>query len=209
MTANPAQPPASTARRQVLTALAALRGRLPLEQRCATAPLATRSDYAQLLRNWLNAGADTLDAVPAPIVDRLCELSLCERTATGLLAYPLVSAPPGQHVALAGRSLRAVDLLAALAVARLAGAAVLIDTHCQSCGRALRLPMAADGSLDHEHADLCRISWPAQATAAAAQHAWCPRCGAPDDSLTLPQAAAVAHAFCGFQYRLLRAGRTK
>jgi hypothetical protein len=103
----------------------------------------------------------------------------------------------------------------ALAIARLARAAVRIDATCTVCGTTIILHVEENGGLDHDQVEMAHVIWQdAGTTHTSCSQGLCrsirflcracppPECG---EHFTLPQAAAIGNAFFRFQSALLAA----
>lgn len=201
------------ARSAVLEALSRLRMLFPLEERLQSISPDMRDTYAQLLRQWLRAIPPSGSAIDRQVLAELMDLDAVVREEHGLGCYPFSARDTGISVTLPTGSVNAMCAIDALAVARVAGAAVQIHARCETCGTAVSCRVEANGGLDHDQAERARVFW----QTACATHASCSQslcrnirflcaeCAPPGagDVYTLPQATAIGNAFFGFQHVLL------
>jgi hypothetical protein len=205
------------ARSAVLDALAQLRALFPLEARLLSIAPPVRDAYATLLRQWLRAVPPGVSAIDGHSLSELTRLDAVVHTDQGLGCYPFSADPTGIAVMLPAGTVNAMCAIDALAVARVAGAAVQIHAACESCGTEVACRVEANGALDHDQAGRARVFW----RAACATHGscsqsvcrdirfLCTQCAAPGagEVYTLPQATAIGNAFFAFQHALLHGRR--
>lgn len=199
----------------VTSALARLRVQFPLEARLAAAGDDERRAYKRVLEQWLQSTLPMPGLLAAEHLAALIRLDAVVATGEGLGCYPFSARPTGIDVRLPRGTVPAMCAIDALAIARLAGSPVSIAAGCAICGGAITCRVEADGSLDHDQAEVARVLWrnAAPTQGACADHLCrnllflCPNCEPPagDECFTLPQATVIGNAFFSFQLALLRA----
>lgn len=206
-----------SARSVVLDGLDRLRAAFPLQSRLHNADETLRHDYRTVLNHWIRGQAPAA-ALLAP--DRLAALQRLDAVvleAEALGCYPFSAGTTGITVQwLAGTATvrcAAMCAIDALAVARLARAAVQIDSSCEHCGQALTIRVEANGGLDHDQAERAQVLWLAHRGGQTSCSQWlcrrirfvCAGCHPAEGGtrFTLPQAAAIGNAFFAFQQQLL------
>ncbi|MHB8453515.1 MAG: organomercurial lyase [Acidiferrobacterales bacterium] len=198
---------------QTLGALLRLRTAFPLEQRIADAPATTKLAYGHVLSRWLEGRTPPVDFLPAEELKLLSELDAIVPGIHGIGCYPFSACDSGIRVHLEPFPVYAMCAIDALAVARVARRAIRIEAPCGICGGPVVCEVEADGSLRHDQTEAARVIWrrSAGATSSCSDGLCrdlvfvCRQCRTPPDAdcLSLPQAAAVANAFFGFQRRLI------
>jgi hypothetical protein len=199
---------------RVLATLKRLRAEFPLEERVGALPARTRGVYAQILQRWVRTGQVPQGAdFPPEELEELAALDAIALTEPGIGCYPFSAKPTGIRVSCAGNEVFAMCALDALAIPRLTHSPGAISAQCHGCGAPIHVVMNSDGSLPHDSPNSTHVIYRELARAPrACCEDLCPGinflCGECGDenagSLTLPEAAAVAHAFFSFQGRLLR-----
>ncbi len=198
---------------QTLDALARLRASFPLEQRIEDAPVAAKLAYGRVLSHWLEGRIPPADFLPAAELQLLSKLDAIVPGIHGIGCYPFSAGDTGIRVHLGPYPVHAMCAIDALAVARTARRAIRIEALCGICVGPVACEVQADGSLDHDQTEAARVIWRRKVRLASSCSdglcrdlvVVCRRGRAPADAdcLTLPQAAAVANAFFGFQRRLI------
>ncbi len=196
-----------------LEGLARLRAAFPLEARIEAADRAVRRDYARVLAEWIHGKAPPGNLIPAESRATLIALDALVANEQGLGCYPFSARATGIAVELSHNRVHAMCAVDALAIARLAGAAITIEAPCSVCATPLHLDVEASGGLDHDQADRARVVWKSKyATTRTCSDSLCrnllficPACEPPPGSTcyTLPQAAIIGNSFFGFQRRLI------
>jgi len=200
-------------RSAVLDALARLRTLFPLEARLRSLSPEVRAAYTALLQQWLRAAPPLASAIDSRALSELTRLDAITPEDQGLGCYPFSAHDTGIGVTLPAGTVNAMCAIDALAVARIAGAAVQIHAACESCGTAVACRVEANGGLDHDQAERARVFWQATcSTHGSCSQSLCRNirflctaCAAPGagEVYTLPQATAIGNAFFGFQHALL------
>lgn len=197
----------------VLAALARLRAAFPLEARLLAAPESVRVRYAQILSDWLNASVPPVSAVDSAMLDTLLQIDAVRMEEQGLGCYPFSSVDTGMRVTWSAGTVHAPCALDALAIARRVRAATRVEATCLVCGGAIACQVLENGGLDHDQVDAARVvGLTGSASDNTRRHIrfLCNSCASlpGSDSLSLPQATAIANAYYGFQATLLtHAGR--
>ena len=209
----PETAPPSTAKTQVLLALASLRSLFPLEQRLKNASPAQRHAYATILTTWMAGRTPVADPADATSVQELARLDALVVGAEGIGCYPFSAKESVIQVAFHSVSVHAMCAFDALAIARLVGAETRITSVCAVCHTTLACSVAANGALSHDQEQAARVIWRTEAR--AGEHCSlslcryiqfiCPSCNAPAcaQQFTLAQAAVIGNAFFSFQRTLL------
>ena len=198
----------------VLDALARLRAFFPLEARLLSASEAAREAYAAVLVHW-RQGPPSASSFDAEAIAELIKLDALVLEGNFLGCYPYSTNAHGPRVTLEKRVVHAMCAIDALAIARVAHTHTTIEADCMSCGIPIALAVEENGGLDHDQVELARVAWqqtevlnsPCSQGVCRNIRFLCPTCPPPDASevFTLPQAAAIAHAFFRFQSSLLAA----
>jgi hypothetical protein len=201
---------------KILHALMALHRAWPLEKRISQEACdSTRETYLAVLARWIKtASAPSPDGLDSEALDELLALDAIFLTEDeqAIGAAPFCPVPTDIAVRFPHEDLHALSALDALAMPRLLESACVIETHCPASGQPISFQLDAQGNpmesdLDNavvvlrktsDHVDRyvfdlapgIRFVHPALAQQF-------PQC------LSLPEAIAVAHAFYGFQRKLL------
>lgn len=212
MTTIPASERHAT-RNAALDSLARLRTAFPLEARIGVADSAARRDYARVLAHWLRGSAPPTDFISETTRATLIALDAVVANEQGLGCYPFSARPTGIVAELPGGRVHAMCAVDALAIARLAAAAITIETPCAVCANSLRLKVEANGGLGHDQVDRACVIWKTacSTTGSCSDNLCrnllflCPACEPPPGSTcyTLPQAAIIGNSFFGFQRGLI------
>lgn len=200
-------------RNTALDGLTRLRTAFPLETRIDAADNTVRRDYARVLAQWLRGNVPPLTLISPESRKSLIALDAVVADEQGLGCYPFSARPTGIVAQLPGGRVHAMCAVDALAIARLAEAAITIEAPCAICATSIRLRVESNGALDHDQVDRARVIWKAacSATGSCSDNLCrnllflCPACEVPPGSTcyTLPQAAIIGNGFFGFQRRLL------
>jgi hypothetical protein len=197
----------------VLEALARLRAAFPIEARLLAARAPVRATYAQVLALWLRATSPQASMFDAKTLATLVSLDAVVPEAQGLGCYPFSSNDTGIRVTLPANTVHAMCAIDALAIARLVRARTHIDSACTVCDASIAFEVEENGGLDHDQAEMARVVWQQTGDAETScsqglcRHIrfLCRACPVPvcAEHFTLPQAAAIGHAFFRFQSALL------
>lgn len=201
----------------MLNGLDLLRNQFPLQRRIEAAAPAVRTAYAEVLRFWLCEGKPpTADIARKPHLEALCALDAVVLDDDRIGCYPFSARDRGLHVQFVdgpGKTVHAMCALDALAIPRLSRQAARVRAPCAICRADLAIDVEASGSVEHSNSPGTRVIWQGHARhgqrpcdgLCTAIEFLCRYCAPPADALsfTLPEAAAVANAFFGFQRRLL------
>lgn len=200
-------------RNAALDGLARLRAAFPLEMRIDAADGTVRRDYARVLTHWLRGSAPPSGLISTESCTTLIALDAVVADGQGLGCYPFSARATGIGVELPGGQVHAMCAVDALAIARLAEAAISIDASCAVCTTPLHLQVEANGGLDHDQIERARVIWKATcATTGSCSNSLCrnllflcPTCEPPPGSscYTLPQAAIIGNSFFAFQRHLI------
>jgi hypothetical protein len=209
---------ASADSQKVLHALMALHRAWPLERRVRREACdSTRETYLAVLSRWTKAASAPAPAgLDAEALDELLALDAIFLTEDeqAIGAAPFCPVPTDIAVRFPHEDLHALSALDALALPRLVGSAGVIDTHCPVTGEPISLQLDPQGNplvgeLKKAVVVLRKTSDQIQRYAldlapgirfvhpAAAENF--------PQLLSLAEAVAVAHAFYGFQRKLLQA----
>ncbi len=209
----------SALKHETLTFLDALRTAFPLEQRIVRADEMTRTAYARVLTCWIEGRIPSIDFLSAEQLHSLSALDAIVPGPEGIGCYPFSTNDRDIAVRLGRRRVTAMCAIDALAIARLARSASVVDARCTMCLGPVSCDVQADGSLLHDAGAGMRVLWRhAESNAGSCSDGLCRnlvflcrQCAAPADGdcLTLPQATAVANAFFGFQRGLILSGSAR
>lgn len=196
-----------------------LRHQFPLERRIEAAAPAARTAYANVLRLWVRESEPPrADVAPKALVEALCALDAVVLDEDRLGCYPFSARARGTHVQLvdgARKTVHAMCALDALAIPRLSRQAARVRAPCASCRADVSVDVEASGSVERSNSSSPGIRMVWQRGARNGQRSCdglctgieflCRHCAPLADALSfsLPEAAAMANAFFGFQRRLL------
>jgi hypothetical protein len=201
---------------KVLAALKGLHRAFPIEQRLKTQACdSTRETYLAVLARWVQtASAPAPAGFDAEALDELLALDAIYLTEDeqAIGAAPFCPVETDIKISFPHETLYALSALDALALPRLLNAAGIIETRCPLTGQAISLQIDAQGNplagqshnsvvvflktsdhIQHYSLDLApgiRFAHPSLA-------------GRFPQSLSLPEAAAVSHAFYAFERKML------
>jgi len=197
----------------VMDGLARLRTGFPLETRIRHAAPILQQAYGRILTQWLQPRIPDLSDYDPAVIDALQALDAIVPGPQGIGCYPFSASSTGITVHWPIGRVSAMCAIDALAMARLAGHAVVVESACLSCQTPVTVRVESNGGLDHDQAGLAQVVWldsPAsvgsRSTTLCRQICFlCNDCTPPASSLrfTLPQAAAIGNAFFAFQPPLL------
>jgi len=200
-------------RRAVMDGLARLRSGFPLETRIRQAAPILQQAYSRILDQWLQRQVPVLSDYDPAVIDALQALDAIVPGPQGIGCYPFSASSTGITVHWPTGRVSAMCAIDALAMARLAGHVVVVESTCLTCQTPLTVRVEANGGLDHDQAGLAQVVWlesPANTGSCSTTlcrqiRLLCNDCTPPADSLsfTLPQAAAIGNAFFAFQPPLL------
>lgn len=201
---------------KVLAALKGLHRAFPIEQRLKTQACdSTRETYLAVLSRWMQTASSPSPAgFDTEALDELLALDALYLTEDeqAIGAAPFCPVQTDIQVNFPHESLYALSALDALALPRLLGTAGVIETRCPASNQPISLQVDAEGKL--LPADLDKAIVVFQKVSEQVQHyshdvaagirflhpALAGRFG---QSLTLAEAAAVAHAFYAFQRKMV------
>ncbi len=206
----------SALKHETLRFLDALRTAFPLEQRIERADAITKNAYARVLASWIDGRIPSIDFLPAELLHSLITLDAIVPGVEGIGCYPFSTDDRDISVHFGHRRVAAMCAIDALAIARLARSASIVEARCNVCSSQVCCHVQADGSLLHDAGADMRVLWRHDKCNTRFSSDGlcrnlvflCRHCAAPADSdcLSLPQATAVANAFFGFQRRLILSG---
>lgn len=209
---NPAQADIS----KVLAALKGLHRAFPIEQRLKTQACdSTRETYLAVLTRWIQTASPPSPAgFDAEALDELLALDALYLTEDeqAIGAAPFCPVQTDIQVNFPHESLYALSALDALALPRLLGTAGVIETRCPASDQPISLQVDAQGNLLPDELDKAIVVF--QKVSEQVQHYshdvavgirfLHPALGGRfQQSLTLAEAAAVAHAFYAFQRKMI------
>lgn len=201
---------------KVLAALKGLHRAFPIEQRLKTRACdSTRETYLAVLSRWVQtAAAPSPAGFDAEALDELLALDTLFLTEDeqAIGAAPFCPVATDITVNFPHETLHALSALDALALPRLLGTAGVIETRCPASGQSISLQIDAQGN--PLPADLDKAIVVFLKTSQHIQHYALdlapgirfvhPSTGGRfSQSLGMPEAAAVAHAFYAFQRKML------
>jgi hypothetical protein len=205
-----------------LNGLKLLRNLFPLERRIETAAPSVRTAYAEVLRFWAcEADPPRADIVLTALLEDLCAMDAVVLDDDRLGCYPFSARDRGINVHFVEeprKTVHAMFALAALAIPLLSRRPACVRAPCAICRADVSIDIEASGSVEHSNSNLpgTGVIWRAEALnrqrscdgLCTAIEFLCRHCAPPADALsfTLPEAAAMANAFFGFQRRLLGDG---
>ena len=200
-------------REETLRFLDRLRTVFPLEQRIARADPQIQDAYTLVLTCWMDGRMPPSDFLSPAQLHALHALDAVAPGRDGIGCYPFSADSRGISVLFSGYRVNAMCAIDALAVARLVASAVQVEARCATCLAAVHIEVQADGSLRHDDTPATAVLWKQASRSSGScsdTHCrdlvfLCEHCKTrgEGDRLTLPQAAAVANAFFGFQHRLV------
>lgn len=203
---------------KVLAALKGLHRAFPIEQRLKTQACdSTRETYLAVLMRWVQTAAAPAPAgFDAEALDELLALDALYLTENeqAIGAAPFCPVETGIKISFPHETLYALSALDALALPRLLGTAGVIETRCPASNQPITLQVDAQGNplpedLDKALVAFLKISEHVQHYShdvAGGIRFINPALGGRfPQTLALPEAAAVAHAFYAFQRKMLAA----
>lgn len=201
---------------KVLAALKGLHRAFPIEQRLKIQACdSTRETYLAVLSRWVQtAAAPSPDGFDAEALDELLALDALylseDEAAIGIA--PFCPAQTDIAVHFPHETLHALSALDALALPRLLGSTSVIETLCPVSGQPISLEIDAQGNPLPEYLDKAIVVF--RKTSEQIQHyaldvapgirfVQPALAGRFPQSLSLAEAAAVAHAFYAFQRKMI------
>lgn len=198
---------------RVLAALMGLHRAWPLERRIRQEACdSTRETYLAVLLRWVQAGvAPTADGFDREALEELVALDAIFPIEERLSCPPFSASATDIAIHFPHETVYALSALDALAVPRLVGAPATIETHCVVSNAPLTIRLTQDGALRAGDVNAARVIFrkiadrvdryalhlaPGMRFVSVEQ--------ALPQTLSLPEALAVANAFYGFQRALIR-----